>query len=183
MKKLITTFLVLFLTTNAFALDTSGLSEKQKAELALKAAEMKENTPSIVPPTPAKVNEWVQVGENIGTAIVAVAGKVGVAGDKFMESNTGKIVIGLIVFKMMGGTIIHITIGMICLIIFLSLWTYFFKKVCVYKKITIEPVSGSIFKKKTYEMVNPDQVESERIIFWLTFCAGCLVCIAIMFTG
>lgn len=184
MKRFMFVFMVVvFFATNVFAIDvdTRGLSETQKAELAMQAAKMKEE-PSVAKSTPAKVNEWVDVGNNIGTAIISAAGKIGMAGDEFMKSNTGKVVVGLIVVKMIGGFIVHVVVGTFCLLLFLSIWTYLFRKLCIYDKITITPIEGMWFRKKEYVFQNDSRNSETRLFMWITFCFGSLICLAFIFS-
>ena len=127
MKKLILIALALIaFSTSAFAvqetLDVSGMSEKQIAELKVKAAEVKEAN-RVQVPTVDKANQWVEVGKNAGLALASCDKEVGVAGDAFLNSFTGKVVFGVLIFKMMGGPIIH-TLGA-CLILLIGIPSWF----------------------------------------------------------
>lgn len=90
-------------------------------------------------------NDWVSLGKNAGLAIMAVAKEIGVAGDKILESNTGKIAVVLIAAKVMdvktdtvSGIVAKVTsfaTGMGLLAIFLPLWGWYFRHLCIVKEV------------------------------------------------
>lgn len=132
MKRLIYVVLLLALAVPSFAntapdIDTSGLTEKQIAEIKLKAAEVKEAN-KVQIPTVDKANQWVEVGKNAGLALSSCAKEVGVAGDAFLNSFTGKIIFGVLIFKMMGGAIIHFTGGIMIFFIGIPIWLWAFRR-------------------------------------------------------
>jgi hypothetical protein len=131
MKRLIYVVLMLALAVPSFAfateLDTSGLTEKQIAEIKLKAAEVKESN-RVQIPTVDKANQWVEVGKNAGLALTSCAKEIGVAGDAFLNSFTGKVVFGVLIFKMMGGAIIHLVGGLALLVIAVPIWFWAFRR-------------------------------------------------------
>ena len=96
------------------SVSTKGLTDEQKAQLALQAAQMnaqnEQEQSTILPSTldPKELNEWVDLGKNIGLAVAATAKELGVASDTFLESTTGKITVVLIVWKVMGEDIIGV---------------------------------------------------------------------------
>ena len=48
--------------------------------------------------------EWVQLGKNAGLPMAEIAGQLGVAGDKVLDSNSGKIAVALVGAKLLGVT-------------------------------------------------------------------------------
>jgi hypothetical protein len=131
MKKLILVVLtILALAAPALALqetlDVSGMTEKQIAELKVQAAQVKE-TNRVQVPSVDKANQWVEVGKNAGLALASCAKEVGVAGDAFLNSFTGKVVFGVLIFKMMGGAIIHIIGACIIIIVGIPFWFWLWK--------------------------------------------------------
>ena len=99
-------------------IDTNDLTDKQKAELILKIEEMKnQNNTTVVENVadsladPQKLNEWVELGKNVGLAMTAVARELGVAADQILNSTTGKIAMVMIVWKVMGQDILDIVGG------------------------------------------------------------------------
>jgi len=53
-------------------------------------------------PPPQKVDEWTQVGANIGKGLVAAAKEIGTATVDFSKTDLGKITVGVIVWKVIG---------------------------------------------------------------------------------
>ena len=119
------------------ASDFNSLDISQKAEiLTLIAEKTDENTnentgiPIIGDVNPSVVSEWVQVGEDIGTAMITVASKLGVSGDELLKSTSGKITIGLIVYKVAYDDIIKV-LSSSCLILFgIPLWLFYVNRFC-----------------------------------------------------
>jgi hypothetical protein len=107
------------------SVDTQGLTDTQKAELVKQAAAMKQ---AASVSSPEKVAQWVDVGKNAGLAFASFAKEVGVAGDKFIESTTGKLVFGAIAFKMIGGPLIHFGAGFLVLAICIPIWVWSYRK-------------------------------------------------------
>jgi len=136
-------------TLSAAELNTTGLSEEQLAQLALQAAQMKKNITENV--TTEKVNEWVDVGKNVGIALAATAGELGVAVDEFLKSTTGKITVVLIIWKVAGKEIMGLFVGMTLIVVFTPMWFYFFRRMCVVSVSKIEYPEKGFKKIKTFE--------------------------------
>lgn len=117
MKKLIGVVLASFvLATSAVAqqLDTRGLTQAQVAELTAQAAKMRAPEAQAQSISAAVRNEtaaWADLGANIGTAMVSAAREVGVAANEFSQTGLGKIVTGIVVYKVMGRDILGVIIG------------------------------------------------------------------------
>lgn len=122
MRKILAVFLMIT-SLSAFAedhyLDTSGLTEQQKAEMAVQVAKLKTEKTE-----PANISEkvrteaqaWGDLGANMGKALVGGAKEIGVAANEFAETPLGKITIAVVVFKLMGGPMLHIIAGTIFLL-------------------------------------------------------------------
>jgi len=140
----------------AYAVDTNGLSETQKAEIAMQIAKMKEEKASPQPSTPAKVNEWVQVGQNVGYALIGAADKVGIAVEKFSETKVGKVTMAIVIWKMMGSAIIHVVVGISLWIITTTILFYFYRRNVSISSVTYTPVPDRFWRKKVVEYRNMD---------------------------
>ncbi len=90
--------------------------------------------------TPADFNiknpyEWVQLGKNAGLAMAEIAGQLGVAGDKVLDSNSGKIAVALVGAKLLGVTagdlaeipyrILSFFLGIAFLVVGVRIWSRF----------------------------------------------------------
>lgn len=113
MKRLV--LVLLFLPMLAVAgqsrqLDTSGLTPEQIAELQIQASKMK--SPANISATVRKeATAWADLGANIGTAMVSAAKEIGVAANEFSQTGLGKIVTGIIVYKVLGRDILGVIFG------------------------------------------------------------------------
>lgn len=137
MNRLYAFILCLMLAVPAYAridIDTSNLTDAQKAELAMQAAKMasEANKPAELIKSavnaPDKVNEWVGIGSRIGQALGGAAKEIGVAVNDFAKSPVGQLTMALIVWKMMGGAIVHVIGGLLVMGIGLSFVMYMFNR-------------------------------------------------------
>lgn len=90
-----------------------------KQEQALKSGSLAETAKSTVEavagamPTPQKVDEWSQVGANIGKGLVAAAKEIGTATVDFSKTDLGKITVGVIVWKVLGRELTDTAAGIV----------------------------------------------------------------------
>ena len=144
MRKLIFSMIACLILSSgsAFAQDvnTRGLNEEQKAQLALQAAQMRKQ--NAIPTTslkdnlsPEKLNEWVELGKNIELAIAATSKELGIASDEFLKSNTGKITVALIVWHYMDKDIVGIVGGTIAWIVLANIILWSFRYFHMTKKV------------------------------------------------
>lgn len=141
MKKILlimTMFMVL--TTSAFAeisattIGNAGwdkLSDAQKSEVlqvvANKVVETDKNKISTNDlNNPAKLNEWVDLGKNIGLAFNGAAKELGIAVNDFVNTPVGMITMILIIWHFMGGMILHFVGSILVLVVGLGFvrWHY-----------------------------------------------------------
>lgn len=144
-------------------IDVNGLTEEQKADLVKQAEQMKKQSgtkETIIDKVsnPENLNKWIEVGQGMGVAIAEVAKHVGVAADEFLKSSAGKITLALIVWKVIGRELVHLSGGIVFMLVFVSLWIYFFKRMCLVKSIKyLKPTDG--YKTiKEYEYYPDDDV-------------------------
>lgn len=120
MKKLIMIVMLMFATISyadmtAETLNSAGfkdLTDVQKAEvLKVVADKVTATKAAAISATdlnnPAKLNEWVDLGKNIGLAFGGAAHELGIAANDFVKTPVGLITIGLIVWHFMGNMLLH----------------------------------------------------------------------------
>lgn len=178
MKKIIIALFIVgtFVSTGFAEISTSGLTREQEAQLIIQAEQMKTAIA-----TTEQVDKWVDVGKNIGLAITSVAKELGVAVDSFMNTTTGKVTVGLIIYKIIGRDVVHIMIGSSLLIIMLPLWVYFFRRICVIKSMTIEYPVEKFKKVKKIEHYEEGYVDGTRFVMLLVLAGIVLTSILIIF--
>ena len=103
---------LLFLPVAAFGqnLDLRGLNERQIAELQAQASKMK-SPENISATVRQEATAWAELGANIGTGMVWAAKEVGVAANEFSQTGLGKIVTGIVVYKVLGKEILGVIVG------------------------------------------------------------------------
>ena len=108
------------------------------------------------------MEEYAQFGAEIGDAIAATAERLGVAVNDFANTPVGKITILLIVYKLIGETVIGIVVGSVFLIISFSIWFYLFRRMCLIQAIEYGPDGKKT--RVSYDASNPnDPVHGWRI--------------------
>lgn len=143
--------------------NTSGLTKEQKAELELKAAEMRrdrvtgrvkgfsEEEEIASPKVKADdVERWAKLGENIGKSLGAAAKEVGVAVNDFAKTPVGILTTVLIVWHFMGATLMKLIIGAAVMLVLIPLWFYIFRRYALKMEVTsMAPEKGWLSKTVT----------------------------------
>ena len=165
-------------------IDERGLTEEQKHQLALQAEQMKkQNESGAIDPSaidPQKLNEWVDLGENIGVAVAATAKELGVAADEFLNTRTGQITVVLIVWKVMGEDIVGIIGGTMAWIAITMLIVWSFKYFFMSKKV-VNKESGEVTYVRRYEFHSSDARAAAACAHVGMFILTCIVCGSIVF--
>lgn len=168
--------------------DLRGLTEEQRAQLALQAAQMKKQNsgPSVSLAenlSPERLNEWVELGKNIGLAIAATAKELGIASDEFLKSNTGKITVALIVWHYMGRDIVGIVGGTIAWIVLTSIILWSFKYFHMTKKVVTKLENKQVDVKYVlrYEFRSNDAKVGSAWAHGAAFLATTIACAIIIF--
>lgn len=100
------------------------LTEQQKAEILKQVADASATSDAstvVAGVTPTKVDEWVTIGERIGKIMGGAAREVGIAVNDFVKTPVGQLTMFIIVWKIMGGMLIHLLGGFV---VFVSGWTF-----------------------------------------------------------
>lgn len=161
MKRFLIALCLLFPLVATAAIETNGLTDKQKAELALQAAQMKEQATAI-PANPEDIKKWVGMGEEIGNVLIGLSGKLGIAMDQLLDSKVGLIAVLLIVWHVIGSALIHIGLGIMWLIIMTTLWWRLFHKMCVVDNIDEEYYENGKIKQRVINTYKSRDVSDER---------------------
>lgn len=140
MKHILATLLLMLASAFAFAgaLDSQSardagfdeLSQTEKADLIKQIADKKAaksqaaNAVKVVEQTtPAKVNDWLDIGSRIGAGMAGAAREMGVAVNDFAKTPVGIWTIALITWKFVGSVAVHVIGGLlIWLVGFTFIW-------------------------------------------------------------
>lgn len=104
--------------------DIARMDDSEKAE-ALKRIEAPESSPT---DTAKKAQEWIDIGNGIGTGLATTAEKLGIAVNKFAESPVGKMAMVLIIWNYMGHDISGYICGILWMAFLLPIWTRNFRR-------------------------------------------------------
>ena len=117
-------------TSSVAAAGFSKLSETEKAEIIRQVAEKADQKVNGVAQlsSPEKVEKWVQIGANIGQGLAGAAKELGIAVNDFSKTGVGQITVALIVWHVLGNTLMHIIGGIMVIVIGLSFMMYFYRK-------------------------------------------------------
>jgi len=158
--------------TNDRYLDADGLTDVQKAELATSIAKLKEKSKNQITeaPTVQKVNQWVELGANLGKGLASTAKELGVAANDFVKTPVGKVTAFIIIYKFVGRDIVHFVVGSLFFIVIGGSWMYAFRRVCLMNEINYneELKEGKILKRKVIRYKNwKNDVDGIAILIFL----------------
>lgn len=150
MKKLFIAFMAT-LTMAMAAVSTDGLTEKQKAEIALQIANMKENADPLARPSSSSVDSFIEnvskfeaIGEQTGLAVKRSLEAVVDVADKFSNTPVGQITIALVIWRVVGDSLVLLFLG-----------------------ITVFTIGLLIFKRTFFERKIPIKYEDVPILWGL----------------
>lgn len=129
MKKFITVLALCFATT-AFAgtkqtsVDVSKLTPEQIAQINSQVSEMTKDPVNVSATVRKEAEAWGELGANMGKAMVGAAREVGVASNEFANTSLGKVVVGIVAYKVVGKDILGVIFGAMILVCgyILSVW-------------------------------------------------------------
>lgn len=167
-------------------IDTRDLSDEQKAQLILKIEEMKKaNNGSVVENVtdnltdPKKLNEWVELGKNVGLALTAVAGELGVAADQVLNSTTGKIAMVMIIWKVMGQDVLNIVGGVATWFVVstIILWSFNF----FHMTKPVKNKDGNTEYVKRYAFKSDEARSTSAVVHVGAFAILTIICMLLVF--
>jgi hypothetical protein len=156
-----------------------NLTPEQVALLEKTASNMKTNNTK---ETAQKVSEWMAIGENLGKGLAGCAKELGVQVNDFVQTPVGKIASFIIIYKLIGRDVIHYGFGIVFFMIAISMWIYFFRRMCVIKTITYgDKVNKLGFRQKTIEYTREGNCDGTRFCMLLVLLLSVGVSLLIMF--
>lgn len=163
-------------------IDTSELTEEQKAQLIFQAAQMKKQNQQFgvsVPQeelTVERASDYLELGKNTVLTFIAVA-------DKFLESNTGKIVLLLITREIVGINIFNVIGGTIAWIVLIKIVIWSFRHFHMREKVKVKTANGYDYKiLEPYNFTGRDVKFGSAVAHIIVFFAVTIVCLTIIFT-
>ena len=153
MKKVIA-ILAMCIATSAFAskqtsVDVSKLTPEQIAQINSQVSEMTKEPVNVSANVRQEAEAWGTLGANMGKAMVGAAREVGVASNEFASTSLGKVVVGIVAYKVVGKDILGVIFGSVILIIgySLAIWMFTTRR---WSDVSYEyePVFWGMFKRQ-----------------------------------
>lgn len=131
MNKLIVGLFLLVMSVGAAAnsVNTNGLSEQQILQLQLEASKLRDARNTDI--SAEKISEYTLVGQQVSQAIITVASELGKSVDDVLSTTTGKIIIFIVVWKVIGEDLMGFIVAGLWCLTFIPLWAYYFRKFCI----------------------------------------------------
>ena len=98
----------------AVEIDTKNLTADQINELKIQALKMQSvpvQTATTAQTIRTETEQWTMLGANFGNALVSMAKQLGVATAEFYQTDLGRLAAIIIVYKLIGNSILHAVIG------------------------------------------------------------------------
>jgi hypothetical protein len=165
--------------------DLTELTEAQRLQIMQKTLELKtENQNTVSAPAVQKVAEWASLSQQFGMALAQTAKELGITANQFVETPVGKMVAAIIIWKLIGGALVHIAGGAIFFLIASLIWLYLFRRLCLIASVKEVPGSRwfGLVHNKEYTYYDSDAVNSERTVLTCFAVAIAVVSIFIIFS-
>lgn len=175
MRTVLALFFTIILSTFAFAntvtVDTSKMTPEQIRILTTT------NQPTEDVLSPERINEYAEIGKNVGEGLASAAKELGVAVNDFASTNVGQVALFLIVWRIALADIVAGAVGVLFgigwLIAVVKGWSYYFNKLCIVSSET-ETIDENGKKHRTvqyYNLADPKVRESQAGYRFVTFVA------------
>jgi len=170
------------------SIDVSKLSPEQKTKLLGQVADLQKeaNNPSnISESVRTEATKWVELGSNMGKAAAGAAKELGIAANDFVQTPLGRITMLVVVYKVVGGPLVHIGFGLLFLTITLTLALYLFTRKA-YEEVEYEevPVFFGMFRRSVMKKFTMDTSQREMYIWFSVWvlCVGLVISLVTLFT-
>lgn len=80
---------------------------------------------------------WAGVGREIGEAVNSSLQAITTQSNNFAQTPVGKLTVLLVIWKVIGDQCVHIFAGLVELLVFVPLWVWSYRKMCLTRRIRI----------------------------------------------
>lgn len=179
------------LSSHAWALNSNSvssagfdkLSDTEKAEIIKIVADKANNAqnPNSMVPSPEKVGQWLDLGPKIGQMIGGAAKEVGIAVNDFVKTPVGQLTMLLIIWKLIGASLVHILGAFTVLIV--GSWALR-KYAAPERTVEYDVDKVDIFKRSRIKRVRQESSTGDALFFRIIAQAAILgAFVVIMLTG
>lgn len=156
-------FVLLLLPCVVQAVDVDSLSsaERQALKLALERAEK---------PVEVRVREeaeqWAVLGTNVGRAMIGAAKELGMAASEFSQTPLGTVVVAILVVKIIGGTVLHLTAGVLLAVLAVGFFWYVHRRVLNRPVYEYRPVLWGLWNRAHLVKYVANEEDKHNIEGW-----------------
>jgi len=181
--KYIFAILLFTMTTTAYGGSNitiaEGLSDAQRAEIVLQAANLaaaNKAVPETIVPKVNEVREWTALIDAVGDGIVDVAKKTGMAVNDFSESRVGMFTMFIIAWNYLGQDLLGVIFGFSWLTFMVPAWIYCYRRLFLFEQVVYYDKSSSGGKRKEVSYSDGKRIgDATTFFYWLTLVLICLV--------
>jgi len=116
--------------------------------------------------SPENFQKWVDAGTSVGKGLASIVKELGITVNEFLTTPAGKIGIAALIAHVFGHEIINVIGVMVGLCIWLPIWIYTYRRICVLQTVTMERTGFWHYKKTVVYRKNGDSYESENTNYW-----------------
>lgn len=86
----------------------------------------------------ADVHSWVGLGREIGDAVNSSLSAVATQSNNFAQTPVGKLTAVLVVWKLIGQDVVHVSFALIEMLVFIPVWIWSYRRTCVDRRFETE---------------------------------------------
>lgn len=139
-----------------YSIPESMLTQDQKAKLTNRDV-------------PRDVHEWVGIGKEVGEAVNTSLNAITDNANKFAQTGVGRLTVLLVIWKVVGDEIVHLTAGVLELLIFLPLWIWSYRRTCISRRVKIAKDQWQVIEYKVGSGDFTPRIMHTLAIFALVF--------------
>lgn len=127
--------------------------------------------------TASAVGEWAELGTRVGVGIASAAKELGIAAAEFSQTPIGKVIVAVLVFKMVGKTVILSIVGLSLLIVSIPLGMKFIRNQKIPTgEYTQQNIFGFSRDVPTYKYI--EQADYQILFGWVITLGGAILGVA-----
>ena len=123
--------------------------------------------------------KWVGIGKEVGSAVNDSLSAITTQADNFAKTGVGKFTMVIVAYKVLGKDLVGMTIGIPLLVVWISIFIYFWRRLYVPHKI-LDRIEG---KTKFYKVIEPGMHGDDRQIATAILFIGFLIAMVWTLSG
>lgn len=115
--------------------------------------------------------KWVGIGKEVGSAVNDSLSAITTQADNFAKTGVGKFTVFIVAYKVLGKDLVGMTIGVPLLVVWITLFVYFWRRLYVPRKV-LDRIED---KKRFYKVVQPSVEGEDRQVATAALFIGFLI--------